>query len=99
VTGSRPDTHEDAEISCLTKERDAARAYAAANQENCDAWYASAKDGGARVAGLIDAMRQAEEWFRAYGQGHDAKGDTDRTKRNHDRANFCARAELGRDAT
>jgi hypothetical protein len=53
----------------------------------------------ARVAELEGALRQAEEWFRAYAQGHYAKGDCDKAKRNHDRADYCNRAALGRDET
>jgi hypothetical protein len=84
-----------AEIKRLTKERDEAREDASANQQNCDAWFTSAIAGGRRIACLVDALGQAEEWFRTYGQGHDAKGDADKAKRNHDRADFCARAKLG----
>ena len=53
----------------------------------------------ARVAELEGALRQADEWFRAYAQGHYAKGDWDKAKRNHDRADYCNRAALGRDGT
>jgi hypothetical protein len=50
-----------------------------------------------RIAKLEAALRQADEWFRAYAQGHYAKGDWDKAKRNHDRADYCNRAALGRD--
>jgi chromosome segregation ATPase len=52
----------------------------------------------ARVAELEGALGQAHTWFAEYAASHTAKGDTDKARRNSDRAAFCARASLGRDA-
>jgi hypothetical protein len=51
----------------------------------------------ARVAKLEGALGQAHTWFAEYAASHTAKGDTDKARRNSDRAAFCARASLGRD--
>jgi hypothetical protein len=78
----------DAEIERLAKERDEAHGLLNANEDSHRATEA-------RVEQLEGSLSQAGKWFRAYGQGHDAKGDIDKAKRNHDRADFCARAALG----
>lgn len=41
---------------------------------------------------LLEALGQAAEWFQQYGDGHIQKGDIDKAKRNHDRAEFCRAA-------
>lgn len=48
----------------------------------------------AENARLREALEQARIWFQHYAEGHTAKGDADKAKRNQDRADFCARAEL-----
>ena len=37
---------------------------------------------------LALALKQNAEWFRGYADGHEAKGDTDKAKRNRDREQF-----------
>ena len=54
---------------------------------------ASAK-AAARITELEAALEQSREWFQQYADSHTAKGDTDKAKRNQDRADFCARAAL-----
>lgn len=39
-----------------------------------------------------EALEQAAEWFQQYADSHTAKGDTDKAKRNQDRADFCRAA-------
>ncbi len=38
---------------------------------------------------LIEALRQCEKWFVEYQESHEAKGKTDKAKRNEARAKFC----------
>jgi hypothetical protein len=47
----------------------------------------------ARVKALEEALWQCAYWFQEYEASHTAKGDTDKAKRNQDRADF-ARAAL-----
>lgn len=63
--GSDADALEDAAdaIAELTRERDEARAAAAANAENCGAWHASANTHMARIAKLEAALRAWDEAF------------------------------------
>ncbi len=51
----------------------------------------------ARVAELEAALSQCADWFKQYGDGHKAKGDTDKAGRNYNREAF-ARAALTRPA-
>lgn len=44
---------------------------------------------------LVAALEQCAEWFKGYGDGHAAKGDADKAKRNHDRE-AVARAALAK---
>jgi hypothetical protein len=63
-----------------------------------DGWYAPSDASAdvkalvARVDELEAALRQSAEWFQGYADGHTAKGDTDKAKRNQDRADFCSAA-------
>jgi hypothetical protein len=88
-----------AEIARLTKERNDAQTLASLSKAVVDGSLRKVERVEARVAELEGALRQADEWFRAYAQGHYAKGDWDKAKRNHDRADYCNRAALGRDGT
>ena len=45
-------------------------------------------------ARLREALAQSRDWFQQYADGHAAKGDTDKAKRNQDRADFCAREAM-----
>lgn len=40
------------------------------------------------------ALMQCAEWFQGYADGHTAKGDADKAKRNQDRANFAHAAAV-----
>jgi len=51
-------------------------------------------EAAARITELEAALEQSREWFQQYADSHAAKGDTDKAKRNQDRADFCARAAL-----
>lgn len=46
----------------------------------------------ARAMALLEALRQCAEWFDSYAASHTAKGDTDKAKRNADRAEFARAA-------
>ena len=43
---------------------------------------------------MLSLLLQAAEWFQGYADGHTAKGDTDKAKRNQDRAGACRAAIL-----
>jgi hypothetical protein len=40
------------------------------------------------IVALTEALQQNVEWFRAYAEGHEAKGDSAKAQRNRDRADF-----------
>jgi hypothetical protein len=63
-------------------------------QENANAeGYSEAKAHyEARIANLEAALSQSAEWFQQYADSHTAKGDTDKAKRNQDRADAAIRA-------
>ena len=41
---------------------------------------------------MREALNQSAEWFQGYADGHTAKGDTDKARRNQNRADFCRKA-------
>jgi hypothetical protein len=51
-----------------------------------------AHEAAATITALRQALLQAQDWFQQYGNGHQTKGDTDKAKRNYDRAEFCRKA-------
>jgi hypothetical protein len=82
-------------VEALIRERDEARAlsedradyYHAANEMRAERDAAEA-----RIAKLEAALSQSAEWFQQYADSHTDKGDTDKAKRNQDRAAAAIRA-------
>jgi hypothetical protein len=80
------DAYEAADaIERLTRERDEARG---GREVRHRAWL----EAKARIVKLEAALSQSAEWFQQYADSHTAKGDTDKAKRNQDRADAAIRA-------
>lgn len=54
------------------------------------------RNGGAiaEIERLQAALKQCEDWFRQYGDGHSAKRDDDKALRNYTRAEFARAARM-----